>query len=60
MKRTSKSATALSVSPVLKCRKDDMAVLLSDGPYTGIIVDVVEYHDRVTLTSGKVYGHETA
>lgn len=41
MPKASKRASAQIVSPVLKCRKGDLAIIL-EGRYTGCIVDVVE------------------
>lgn len=53
MKRTPKGATARNVSPVLKCRKGDLAILL-EGPYSGYIVDVVEYCGTRQMTDGEI------
>jgi len=49
----SKRASAQIVSPVLRCRKGDLAFVLA-GPRAGYIVDVLEYHPRVVLSNGKV------
>ena len=48
-----KCASAQIVSPVLRCRKGDLAFVLA-GPRAGYIVDVLEYHPRVVLSNGKV------
>ena len=53
MAAQSKRASAQIASPVLKCRKGDLAIVLV-GPRAGYIVDVLEYHPRVVLGNGKV------
>lgn len=53
MAAKSKRASAQTVSPVLRCRKGDLAILL-EGRFTGYIVDVVEYYPTVELSDGEV------
>ena len=38
----------------LRCRKGDLAILLSDGPSAGFIVDVVKYYGTVEMEDGEV------
>ena len=51
MPRASKSAPAQTVSPVLKCRKGDLAIRL-DKRFPGQIVEVAEYRPTVKWPSG--------
>jgi hypothetical protein len=53
MAAQSKRASAQNVSPSLKCRKGDIAIIL-EGPCVGFVVDVVEYYGVSEMTDGEV------
>ena len=53
MKSKSQGASAPIVSLAVRCRKGDLAILLT-GPFAGCIVDVIEYHGVIELSDGKV------
>lgn len=46
-------ASAQIVSPFLKCKKGDIAMILT-GPYAGQVVDVVKYYSMIDMSSGVI------
>ena len=53
MKRTPQGASAPVATPVLKCRKGDLAIVLI-GPNAGLLVDVAKYCGTIEMSDGQV------
>ena len=53
MPKASKRASAQKVSPVLKCRKGDLALYIA-GKRVGRIVEVVKFYPIVEMSNGEV------